>query len=284
MSLFLPTPEHEAIFSAVRSTRCNVLIEAVAGAGKTTTLLELLRVLPIDPESILPPATCFLAFNKEIAETLKARVPRHVSCSTFHSLGFRALRRKLPKIETDFQKVPKLLYARLGREHDDFDSCKKLVSLLKSSWPTPQVADLHEAALELVSSYDLLFQETRSVSVAVDTFSKSISNFSSCDFDDMLFLPVLLDAPFDQQDYILGDEMQDSNDIQLEILFRLGHAASRYFFVGDHQQAIYGFRGASADALTRVRERFSTKPFPLSVTYRCSKAVVEEVQHFLRNG
>lgn len=276
---FQTTPEHEAIFSEVRHGKSNILIEAVAGGGKTTALLELLKCLPVDPTALLPPATTFLAFNKDIAETLKVRVPRHVSCSTFHSLGFRALRRRLPKIQTEFQKVPKLLYSRLGKDHDDFDACRKLVSLLKCQPPKAALACTD--AQDLCDLYDIQFSEPRSLGIAVEVFSKSISDLSSCDFDDMLFLPVLLDAEFDMQDYVLCDEAQDTNDIQLEILSRLGRPSSRYFFVGDRRQAIYGFRGASTDSLSRISQRFHTKPFPLSVTYRCPKAVVAEVRKYL---
>lgn len=277
---FQTTPEHEAIFSEVRNGRGNILIEAVAGGGKTTALLELLKALPVSPDSILPPATCFLAFNKDIAEALRPRVPRHVSCSTFHSLGFKALRRSLPKIQTDFQKVPKLLYARLGKDHEDFDSCRKLVSLLKSR--PPEAANVYsDVARDLCETYDLSFAEHGSFGIAVDVFAKSIADRETCDFDDMLFFPVLLSSEFDSQDYVLCDESQDTNEIQLEILSCLGGPSTRYFFVGDRRQAIYGFRGASTDSLSRISQRFQTLPFPLSVTYRCPKAVVAEVRKFL---
>lgn len=288
---FITTPEHEAIFSAVRSSRSNLLIEAVAGSGKTTTLLELIKVLPIDPDSLVSPATTFLAFNKDIAETLKARVPRHVACSTFHSLGFRALRRVCPKIQVENLKVPKLLWSRLGREHPDFESCKKLVSLLKTQPPKADGRGT-EIAQDLCDLYDISFQESSSIGVAVNTLAKSIEDTKTCDFDDMLFLPILLDAEFDQQDYVLVDESQDTNEIQLEILERLQkpwvsnqpdeqYSPTRFFFVGDRRQAIYGFRGASTDSLSRIARRFQTSAFPLSVTYRCPKAVVREVQKYL---
>jgi superfamily I DNA/RNA helicase len=59
----------------------------------------------------------------------------------------------------------------------------------------------------------------------------------------------------------------------------LGHS-SRFVAVGDPHQAIYGFRGANSDALDKIVARFACRTLPLSVSYRCSKAVVAEAQKF----
>jgi superfamily I DNA/RNA helicase len=104
---------------------------------------------------------------------------------------------------------------------------------------------------------------------------------TSCiDFDDMLWLPVILGHKFSTLDWLFVDEAQDTNDIQIEILERsLGHS-SRFVAVGDPHQAIYGFRGANSDALDKIVARFACRTLPLSVSYRCSKAVVAEAQKF----
>jgi superfamily I DNA/RNA helicase len=98
----------------------------------------------------------------------------------------------------------------------------------------------------------------------------------------MLYMPVMYGIAFNHYNYIFVDEAQDTNDIQLEILSRLCAPRCRIVAVGDPHQAIYGFRGANADSMTRITERFSCKTFPLSVSYRCPKAVVKEAQRYLQ--
>jgi superfamily I DNA/RNA helicase len=98
----------------------------------------------------------------------------------------------------------------------------------------------------------------------------------------MLYMPVMLGVSFDHYNYIFVDEAQDTNDIQLDILDRLRAPKSRFVAVGDPHQAIYGFRGANADSMSRIARRFSCDTYPLSVSYRCPKAVVREAQKFLK--
>lgn len=295
---FSPTPEQQEFFRAVAETSGSYILEACAGSGKTTTILEALRVLPVrDPDALLPPSTLFLAFNKSIADTLAARVPRHVQCSTFHSLGFRALRssgllRRDVKVES--RKVSRLVFNALGDSPDVRPVCT-LVSLAKGIWPT---AGLDWEAL--ARAHELPFEEKRAaLRVAQKVLEDSSADLAQIDFDDMLYLAVRLGAHFEPQDYVFVDECQDTNDIQLEILDRLRqpgeyvqfsgmsipeqqHSPSRFFFVGDRHQAIYGFRGANADSMDRISSRFGCLPLPLSVSFRCSQAVVAEAQKVLK--
>jgi len=242
MSSFIPTPQHEAIFAATRSGDTNIIISAVAGSGKTTTLIELLKVLPVsDPASLTPAAVLFLAFNKSIAEELQRRVPRHVQCSTFHSLGFRALKRVLPQngrnVKVDGRKVSRLVWDAIGSTSPDANAVIKLVSLLKSQAPKGHTAAAEDFVLSLADLYDVTLEEREEgVRLALKVLEQSNANLEMVDFDDMLYLPVLLNAPFDKQDWILVDESQDTNEIQLEILSRLHHSATRSVFVGDPNQ------------------------------------------------
>jgi len=89
---FTPSLYQEAIFEFVRHGAGNAVIEAVAGSGKSTTLLKAL--------GLLPPTTsaAFLAFNREIARHLGSRAPKHVTVSTLHRLGYQAVRCKGPDV------------------------------------------------------------------------------------------------------------------------------------------------------------------------------------------
>lgn len=284
------------IFTELNPWTKNLCISAVAGSGKTTTIVEGLKVLPKTvPGGFLPPKTTFLAFNKAIAETLQQRVPRHVACSTFHSLGFRALKdsgQATRDTKVDGRKCAKLVFDRVGRDCPDVAAIIKLVSLCKSRWPAAQSSRDVEDLLDL---HELSFDDPReAISTVLRVLEKSNSDLRTIDFDDMLWLPVLLGCRFSTQDYIFVDEAQDTNDIQLEILDRLQHpwvsnqpdeqySKTRLCFVGDPWQAIYGFRGANADSMSRITTRFSCKTLPLDVSYRCPKLIVQEAQRWMKD-
>lgn len=290
--MFNITPAHADIFDWVDHGFGNLIISAVAGSGKTSTGIEVLKRIPDrDLETFLPPRIVFLAFNKNIAETLASRCPKHVACSTFHSLGLRALKPLLPKgFKVEGRKCAKLVWNLMDRQDPDVGGVIRLVSLLKG-----QVEDVDP--MTLVRHHDLDLADTRAAcQIAQRVLALSNNDLLQIDFDDMLYLAVRMNAPFTPQDWVMVDEAQDTNDIQLEILSRLqnsefdGHASNgmstfrsttRFLFVGDPHQAIYGFRGANAESMDRIRERFGCAELPLSVSYRCSKAVVKEAQRVL---
>lgn len=104
---------------------------------------------------------------------------------------------------------------------------------------------------------------------------------SGFDFSDMVYLPVRLDLPLHQYDVILIDESQDLNAIQIEMISRSlppEEGAGQVIFVGDKNQAIYGFRGADTHAMDTIKQRFQTASLPLHICWRCSEAVVEVAQ------
>jgi superfamily I DNA/RNA helicase len=98
------------------------------------------------------------------------------------------------------------------------------------------------------------------------------------DFDDMIWLPVVRDLPLPTYDYVFVDETQDLNPAQLEIVIRAAGDKGRIIAVGDRRQSIYQFRGADAQAIPNMIRRLNAKVLPLSITYRCPRAVVTEAQ------
>lgn len=295
-NMFEPSSEQAAFFAALAHTSDNLLLSACAGSGKTTTIVEGLKTLPVrNAQTFMPPATTFLAFNKSIAETLKVRCPSHVSCATFHSLGLRALKASGlidSKTKVEGRKVSKLLYNYLGDSSDVKDAIR-LASIARSTITRPE--DMEDILPSLTRAYNFQFDSEReafrAVARAIQTASADLSQI---DFDEMLYLPVILGAKFEPQDYVFVDEAQDTNDIQLAILERLGRdlkppifgpesfpPPTRYVFVGDPHQAIYAFRGANADSMSRIATRFSCVSLPLSVSFRCPQLVVAEAQKYL---
>lgn len=288
-SSFEPSPQQQSIFDELAKGLefCdmpffNIIVDAKAGSGKTTTIVEGMRYIP--REGLVPPRVVFLAFNKSIADTLSRKCPAGVVCSTFHSLGFRALKGSgvvPPSVKVDGNKARKLVWNAVNdREDPDTRNICRLVSMAKT---VP--VDVGEIDFDAVCyHHDLLLErKERAFNIVRMVVDATLQDTTTIDFDDMLYMPVMYNISFDHYNYVFVDEAQDTNGIQVEILSRLLAPRSRLIAVGDPHQAIYGFRGADADAMTRMAERFQCKTFPLSVSYRCPKAVVREAQRYLGN-
>lgn len=282
---FEPSSYQKAIFDVLEDPNGgNLCVEAVAGSGKTTTIVEALKRIPtkLTPDSLTSASVVFLAFNKNIAETLKTRCPSHVQCSTFHSLGFRALKTVLPangkNTKVDGRKVSKLVFAECEYGDPDTNAIIKLVSLLKGTTDEPNEVRMEE----LATNFDVLLEDRKAAfRVAANVLAKSNADLNVIDFDDMLYLPLLLGASFSPQDWVFVDEAQDTNSVQIEILTRL--RPKRLVAVGDPHQAIYGFRGAHSDSMSRIAERFQCKSLPLSVSYRCPQSIVLKAQAYVKH-
>lgn len=297
------SPEQIAFFSALKESSSSLLLSACAGSGKTSTIVHGATLLP---QGVL---TVFLAFNKRIAEELEKRLPPSVQTGTFHSRAFRALSRSLPKHpKVDGDKIRKLLKANLKWEDFSLYSqfvCK-LVSLAKSAGVgTNLMGERTEDWRSLIVHHGLTLDsqdsdEDRAINIAQKVLTESNSDTRSVDFDDMLYLALLRKAVFDKASFIFVDEAQDTNGVQRELLKAMGNftpeiikdnanefaytfpSHSRLIAVGDPHQAIYGFRGADASAMERLKTEFSMTEMPLSVSWRCSKAVVREAQKGLK--
>jgi len=286
-----PSIFQENIFSEIKSGESSLLIEAVAGSGKTSTIVH--------STSLIPPHifTVFLAFNKNIATELESRVPRHIQVGTFHSRCLRALTRSLPKSpKIDKDKVRNILSLAQKEKlitWSEFETYSqfvcKLVSLAKSAGIVP-AEECHREWSDLVGKFGLSgegpdFDESRGIAIANRVLIESNSDTKIVDFDDMLYLAWLKNVSFDKASRIFIDEAQDTNFIQRELTKRMGdfspNGASRLIAVGDPSQAIYGFRGADADSMTTIQRDFGCKSLPLSISYRCSQAVVREAQKYL---
>ncbi len=284
--MFEPSSEQSAIFAHIGAAQSNLIIPSCPGSGKTTTSMLAMSHVP-KASGFIPTSILYLVFAKANAEEATARAPRGVTVSTFHSLGLRAFKAVHGNVKVDSRKVPKLVWNTLSRDDNEIQNVIRLVGLLKSGLNADDAQ-----ALALCDSHNLdVSQKNRSVALRV--LEKSDADLSSLDFDDMLRLPVLLSLSFAPWDWVFVDEAQDTNEVQVEILARLGRKelygmtmsstinTTRYVIVGDPHQSIYGFRGAQTSAMDVLKERFQCTTLPLSVSYRCPQAVVREAQRIL---
>lgn len=100
-------------------------------------------------------------------------------------------------------------------------------------------------------------------------------------FGEMLYLPLVMNLPMPQYNWVLVDEYQDTNAAREEMASRMLAEGGRFLLVGDPKQAIYGFTGANTDAMTQAAQRFNCKTMKLTVTFRCAKSIVKRVQRLV---
>ena len=267
------SPYQEAIFTAVTTTKDSLIIEAVAGSGKTTTIVEAAnRTKACRGLS--------LAFNKRIADELSTRLPRHFEAKTLNALGHRAWQNHVgSRLKVDTSKIFKIC-KDIRVPTEGYSDVMALVNSARNAGLVPNDEfDVYPTWEELADTYDL--ECTRDLVVyAREVLSVSVSQAKEgiIDFSDQLYMPTLFDARFETFDIVMVDEAQDLSSLQHDMLERVMHPKTRLIAVGDTRQAIYGFRGALNNSMTRLRDRFSLRELPLTISYRCPQAVVAEAQ------
>lgn len=283
---FEPSPYQKAIFEFIKTGTNSAIVNAVAGSGKTTTIVQALNFIPKDKKVL------FLAFNKSIAEELKARVPENVKAATFHSVGFGAWMGFVgrgKRVNVDTNKIRSLVREELGeRELSLYNAfIVKMVSLGKGMGIGYLIPNDQRSWMELAEHFDVYLEsedadEIRAYELCALILKRSIEVAEQViDFDDMLYMPLIKNIKFWQYDYVFVDESQDTNQVQTSLLKRMLKPGGRLVAVGDPHQAIYGFRGADSEAMDKIAEEFNCTELPLSVSYRCSKAVVQEAKHYV---
>ena len=110
---------------------------------------------------------------------------------------------------------------------------------------------------------------------------KSNEDLETIDFDDMVYLPLQRNLRLFQNDWVLVDEAQDTNPTRRALARKMLKPGGRLVAVGDPHQAIFGFTGADNDALDQIARDFDATRLPLTITYRCPKAVVKIAQEYV---
>jgi superfamily I DNA/RNA helicase len=286
---FVASKYQADIFTEIESGHGSIIVEAVAGSGKSTTIKQCLLRIP--EERFVQVFAFNTIIAKEMAEGVKelglqnGRPFRNARVSTFHSVGFSALIKRLNrKPDVDGGKVRKILKDSLGDELYELygDFCARLVGLAKGQGFGALVAADIKDWMELISHHDLsldseIATEEQAIAHARNTLhaSNDLARNGIIDFDDMLYIPLLWKLKLWQNDWVFIDEAQDTNPVRRAIAKLALRPGGRLMAVGDRRQAIYGFTGASHDAMDLIKEEFACKELPLSVTYRCGRKIVE---------
>jgi superfamily I DNA/RNA helicase len=286
-----PTAEQDRIFLFTQKRPENILIKAYAGTGKTSTIVEAVKLLPTDKQIM------FLAFNKHIQEELKTKLPEGVRCYTTYGLGMSAIKRKYgDNIQFDEFKADKIIQKKskswgldeeLKNEEEVsiyLNNMKKLCNLCRLTLTVkpdfiPYIAE----------RYDIPLRKTQDIKRVLKILDFMTTDRKTMDYTDMIFLPAIDNSIwFFPQDYVFVDEVQDINRCQIRIIEKVlkknrttKKLEGRLISVGDFFQGIYGFNGADEKSFQWFEKFPNTKVLTLSVSFRCSQAVIKKAQEIV---
>ncbi|RYX83937.1 ATP-dependent helicase [bacterium] len=304
------TPQQEAFWLEIETGKTHMTFDALAGTGKSFSICHGGRVALRKYPNL---RVGYCAYNRSIADELRSKIPAGAEADTFHSYGKRAIADHLGR-QPDVQDGKTGILLKQLLLPEEFDARKRvpkpllkavsgIVSMCKSYLldGTPSEIDFivkrHEIELapnrakaeKGVSispqqiAADAAFK-ARVYELVPKVLERSKEMISTIDYDDMLWLPIVLDLPTIPVFHLLFvDESQDLNRARQELAFRMCHRKGRIVCVGDRNQAIYGFTGADAQSMATMAERMKAtergfKGMPLTVSFRCPKAAAVEAQ------
>lgn len=230
---FKPSKYQQSIFDFVQNGTGNAVVDAVAGSGKTTTIVQALSLIPKNM------SVCFLAFNKSIVKELKERVPSHVNVQTLHSLGWTAVNRAYNRPQLNARKmfeIVNVLVEEWKVQDDTIDReyiqrVLKLIDLLRADLCSdPQ--ELEQLAIK----HDVEVTNGECLK-ALQVVQQAKTDTTQFDFMDMLYVPSIdCKVSMFKYDWVFVDECQDLNKAQQAMIRKILKPTSRFVAVGDPHQ------------------------------------------------
>lgn len=262
-----PSDYQSAIFDWVVNGSGNAVVKATAGSGKTT-VQEHICALLLEDLKVSSSEMIYLAFNSHV---VKEAVEKGLPARSTHQVGLAGIAEYLGKRpQIDDNKVGDIVKNLIQNTWDEekwmITSVCNIVSKLKNTLAPTDNETLEKIcnkfAIEVNGSSERIFQ------LAIIALEQSNKNLNIIDFDDMLYMLFHLKMSPQQYLWVLGDEVQDWNRAQIELIKKLVKKEGRVILVGDENQSMYGFRGASPDAMQNLEKSFNATVLPLSISYR----------------
>lgn len=306
---FEPSKYQSAIFDWVINGRGDAVVQAAAGSGKTSTLIECAKLIHSSRAT-------FLAFNNHVVKELQSRLGNSVVCKTIHSVGRAAVARHLGNVEVDegkmndickpyAQEIADDLQAKYQRElrvwmrakDDDIPEpeeppttavitgqLKRLAHFVRV---TLTEADDRGAVEEMIAHFDCLDDPLTldmvhyPLRLILKESMRIAENQRLIDFDDMIWLPHVWGLQPYRSQWIMTDECQDLSPAQLALVLKMREKGGRIIFVGDKNQAIMGFAGALSDSVDQIIAATNSVVLPLSICYRCPTSHIKLAQQIV---
>lgn len=283
----LDTPHHHTdeqldILNAATLTSDNLMINALAGCGKTSTLESIERAVKTKP-------VLYLVFAKKNADEATTRMLSTTTVRTFNSIGHRIWAQSQSKnLRLNAKKSGDILRELIGEapkkmQNELWNSYYEVIAGVALAKALGYVPDgVFPNAKRLISQRDFhRHLEERPDDLTSDlidaVLSRSIkqSYDGLIDYNDQIYMPALFGGTYPRSPLVLVDEYQDLSPVNHAMLDRL--VKHRLIGVGDPYQNIYGFRGATAGGMAQATKQYSMTSLPLSTSFRCPSAIVSHV-------
>lgn len=287
---YKPSKYQEKIFDFIVHGNGNCVISACAGSGKTSTCIASLKLIDKKRKCL------FLAFNKSIASEISNKLNgvENVDVRTSHSLGLAIIKDNIDNhIEIDEYKYRTYIKSNIIElsEDDELKETKKrkLTSIIDN---VSQLVDLSrlnmcQTSKEIRCIADkygipILFDEDK---IVEKVLYWGLSVLDRIDYTDMLWFPIELSMNTSKfkKDFIFIDECQDQSLLSIELFLKCFKRGSRFISVGDENQAINQFCGASEEAFKFMCDYKNTVVFELPVCHRCPRKVIALAKDFTTN-
>lgn len=282
------------------------LVIAGAGSGKTRVLTY--KIAYLLSQGMKPWSIMALTFTNKAAREMKERIGKlvggdlaqHLYMGTFHSIFSRILRAEAEHIgfnnnftiydESDSRSLLKAIIKEMGLDDKAYKpaAVHARISMAKNNLVTAEAYDSDPAILE---------QNKRAKMPAIGkiyvAYVQRCRQANAMDFDDLLMLTFQLFRDHEEIrqkyagrfDYILVDEYQDTNHVQMSIVMQLCKEKLRICAVGDDSQSIYSFRGANIDNILNYQKQLpGTQLFKLEQNYRSTQTIVEAANSLIHHN
>ena len=261
----------KSIFNHIANSSNHLGINALAGAGKTSTITEGLKYVPKGKKVLM------LAFNRIIVNELREKIQKsYVDIYTLHSLGFKSIKNLNSKVIIDEKKMFNIIKPMVGDDFDLISSLCKCVSMCKNTLSMEK-----DKIKEIIGEFDF-----ETFDLSIDDYTNIVyksleickEDIKVIDFDDMIWLPVVHKMSIQKYDYVFTDESQDINRCQTLLIFSAAKKESKIVFVYDINQTLYRFRGADPEVINTFTNVLKADTLSLPITYRCPKKIVYDAQ------
>jgi len=297
---------NEAQRAAVEYIDGPSLVIAGAGSGKTRVLTY--KIAYLLSQGMKPWSIMALTFTNKAAREMKERIGKlvgndlaqHLYMGTFHSIFSRILRAEAERIgfnnnftiydESDSRSLIKAIVKEMGLDDKKYKpaAVHAKISMAKNNLMSAAAYDSDAAIFEQNKRAQM--PEVGKIFVA---YVQRCKQANAMDFDDLLTLTYQLFREHEdirhkyaaRFDYVLVDEYQDTNHVQMSIVMQLCQEKQRVCAVGDDSQSIYSFRGANIDNILNYQRQFQgTRLFKLEQNYRSTQTIVEAANSLIKHN
>lgn len=297
---------NEAQRAAVEYIDGPSLVIAGAGSGKTRVLTY--KIAYLLSQGMNPWSIMALTFTNKAAREMKERIGKlvgndlaqHLYMGTFHSIFSRILRAEAEHIgfnnnftiydESDSRSLIKAIVKEMGLDDKKYKpaAVHAKISMAKNNLMSAAAYDSDAAIFEQNKRAQM--PEVGKIFVA---YVQRCKQANAMDFDDLLTLTYQLFREHEdirhkyaaRFDYVLVDEYQDTNHVQMSIVMQLCQEKQRVCAVGDDSQSIYSFRGANIDNILNYQRQFQgTRLFKLEQNYRSTQTIVEAANSLIKHN